>query len=138
MLWLLEESGLLTEMQSLEFQLLMLETPLGDGRIALDLITDERSLAFIDLKRQRLAGVEIDPEAWAAAADAADVAAYAAAGAAAYAAAGAAAGAAADAADAAACAAAYAGAYARAAALCRQADKIREIIPNFPMEVEIV
>jgi len=64
MLWLLGELNLLTEQQELALQVAMLETPLADGRKVLDLITDPRSLAFIDLKRQRLSGVEIDAASW--------------------------------------------------------------------------
>lgn len=68
MLWLLQELGM-SEVQNLEFQLLMLSAPLSDGESTInDLITDERPLHFIDLKRRRIAGEIISEEDWDAAA----------------------------------------------------------------------
>lgn len=147
MLWLLAKVGDLTAMEWLAINVAMIDTPLGDGRTVEALLTDERSRAFVDLKRRKLAGEAIELQEWytaAAAADAAadEAAAYAAAAAdAAYAAA-------ADAAYADAAAATYAAAtdaayaaYAAAAAVDAAADaaagaarkwqagKIREVVP---------
>lgn len=86
MLRLLGRFGLLSDVADLRIQLRMLDTPLADGRTVMDLITDECSLAFVDLKRRRVAGEEIAKDVWAAAAAYAAFAAFAAAEAAAYAA----------------------------------------------------
>ena len=108
-IWVLQRTNQLTPMLNLAIQLMVLDTPLGDGRKVLDLITDERSLAFIELKKRRLAGEKVSETVWwdaadaaaaagwsgtkaASAANAAAVVAYAANAAAAYAAANAAAG----------------------------------------------
>lgn len=64
MIWLLSEAELMTPMLNLRIQLMVLETPLEDDRKVIDLITDKRSLVFIDLKRRRLSGEEIDDETW--------------------------------------------------------------------------
>lgn len=82
LIWVLQRTNQLTPMLNLAIQLKALETPLGDGRKVLDLITDERSLAFIELKKRRLAGEEVSEAIWC---EAARAAAYAAARAAAYA-----------------------------------------------------
>lgn len=144
MLWLSEQLDILTDQQDLAIQLVVLDTPLADGSKVVDLITDARSLTFIELKRQRLAGVEIDQFAWSAAWDAAwdaartaawDAArtaacdaAWSASEVAAWDAAGAAAGAAARAAARAAAPAAWDAAWDAAGSW--QADRIREIVGN--------
>lgn len=63
MLWLLGELGM-SEIQNLQFQLFMLEIPIGDGQVIGDLITDERPLHFIDLKRRRIGGETISELEW--------------------------------------------------------------------------
>lgn len=77
MIWLLDKTRLMTEMLDLRIQLMVLEMPLEDDRKVIDLITDKRSLAFIDLKRRKLAGEIIDNNIW----DAAEAAAWEVAGA---------------------------------------------------------
>lgn len=64
MFWLCEKRNLLTDEQDLALQLAMLDAPLSDGRRVLDLIADQRILAFIEMKRQRLAGAVISPTEW--------------------------------------------------------------------------
>jgi hypothetical protein len=102
MMWLCNQLDILTNQQDLAIQLAVLDTPLADGRRVIDLITDPRSLAFIEMKRQRLAGVEIDINTWSAAGSAAGSAARSAASDAAW----------------------------SAAAAAWQADRIREIVGN--------
>jgi hypothetical protein len=74
MIWILRGTRQLPSYLDLQIQLIVLETPLGDGRKVIDLITDERSLAFIDMKRRRLSGEFISAVAWDAARDAASAA----------------------------------------------------------------
>jgi len=105
-------------------------TPLADGRVTGDLLTDPRSLAALDVAERYAAGKATDEELAAARAAAGD-AAWAAARAAAWAAARDVAGAAAwDVAWAAAWAAA------RAAARAAQADHLRTLVPN-PFKREV-
>ena len=63
MLWLLEAVGL-DEWTQIELSLAMLQTPLGDGRVVEDLLSDKRSTAFVALKRRKLAGEAIDSAQW--------------------------------------------------------------------------
>ena len=67
MIWVLTNANLLTKKDNLAIQLAILETPIGDNKTVLSLITDERSLAFIEIKREKLRGVDISAAAWAAA-----------------------------------------------------------------------
>ena len=76
MIWVLTNANLLTKKDNLAIQLAILETPIGDNKTVLSLITDERSLAFIEIKREKLRGVDISAAAWAAAWDATNAAAW--------------------------------------------------------------
>ena len=66
--WLLEKLNALTEHDHLAISIAMMDTPLHDGRIVEDLLSDERGIAFMALKRQRMNGEIIDSGIWNAAA----------------------------------------------------------------------
>ena len=81
MLWLVQALNA-DEMLLLRLNLTMLKTPLHDGHTVEDLLTDERSIAFVALKRRKFAGEAIDSAQWDAAVSAsadasADASAYA-------------------------------------------------------------
>ena len=56
--------GVLPEHLGLAIQLMALDTPLHNKTRVIDLITDDRLLSFIDIKRKRLNGEVISDESW--------------------------------------------------------------------------
>lgn len=63
MLWVLHYARI-DSLLDLRLQMQMLATPLGDGRTVEDLLTDSRSIEFVAMKRQRIAGEEIAFHDW--------------------------------------------------------------------------
>lgn len=64
MISILYKNNQVTPRLKLAIQLLALEIPLSDGRRVLDLITDKRSLAFVDMKRRKLNGKSFSYDDW--------------------------------------------------------------------------